>query len=131
MPFITPDTSSKIFASSNQISDENIRKSLDVIVAQRKYESRLLFVLAKTYLMVQNRPAATGCVRHCLQANFFSSEAIYLALDSRLLNINEIQSIIAPAAATNPSGYNVLKLIIDIYNLNVSKLFFYYFLKII
>lgn len=70
--------------------------------------------------MVQNRPAAAGCVRHCLHANLFSSEAIYLALDARLLNISEVQSIIIPASATNASGYNILKLILDIYNINVS-----------
>lgn len=120
MPFITPDTCSKIFTAKNQIQDECICKNLDAIVIKRKYESRLLFVLAKTYLMVQNRPAATGCIRHCLNANIFSSEAIYLALDSRLLSISEIQTIIAPAATTNSSGYKVLKLILDIYNINVS-----------
>jgi hypothetical protein len=34
---------------------------LDVMMKERKIESRLMLVMAKSYLMMQNRPAAKSC----------------------------------------------------------------------
>lgn len=118
-----PDTGSKIFATTNQIRLPRIRRVLDDMVVERNYESRLLFILSKTYLMVQNRPAAAGCLKHCLTINPFSSEAVYLSLESRLLSVSEMQKIISSNASKNQSGYEVIRHILDIYNINVIFLF--------
>jgi hypothetical protein len=66
VPYISPDSATYICAESNAIQDPLIKAKLDELVKSRKYEARLLFLLAKTYLMVQNRPAAAGCLRYLL-----------------------------------------------------------------
>lgn len=57
------DATTLICAESDEIKDHRIKSQLDTFVEEKKYESRLLYLLAKTYLMVQNRPAAAGCLR--------------------------------------------------------------------
>jgi hypothetical protein len=63
VPFITPDSASYLCAESDAVREPTIKAKLDEFVRERKYEARLLFLLSKTYLMVQNRPAAAGCLR--------------------------------------------------------------------
>ncbi|KAI1725039.1 tetratricopeptide repeat domain-containing protein [Ditylenchus destructor] len=120
VPF-AQDGTSYICVRSNIIKDSQTLKMLDNMVTERKYESRLLFLLAKTYLMVQNRPAAAGCLKHCLSANPFSSEAVHLALDCRLLKPAEIQNHLASVESSNKSGSQIIRHLLAIYNSATTK----------
>jgi hypothetical protein len=60
--------------------------------------------------------------RHCLTSNPYCSEALHLAIDSRLLKANELQEIVhSSQAATNPSGNRIISHLLKIYNLNVGN----------
>ncbi|KAL3121954.1 hypothetical protein niasHT_001953 [Heterodera trifolii] len=63
VPFIQPDSATYICAENDAVREPGIRQQLDTLLREKKYESRMLLLLAKTYLMVQNRPAAAGCLK--------------------------------------------------------------------
>lgn len=121
--FIAPERDAYICVESSFVRNDSVQRALARIATERKYESRLLFLLAKTYLMVQNRPAAAGCLRNCLRRNVYSSEALQLAIDSRLLKLEEVYKIVdetSPSIATNTSAIRILKSLLEIYNINVG-----------
>uniref|UniRef100_A0A914LW52 Cell division cycle protein 16 n=1 Tax=Meloidogyne incognita TaxID=6306 RepID=A0A914LW52_MELIC len=119
VPFITHDTATYIFAHNDISRNPEICAKLDDLVKTHKYDARLLFLLAKTYLMVQNRPAASSCLRHCLLANPYCSEALHLAIDSRLLKACELQEIVgSSSAAVNSSGSKIICHLLEIYDIN-------------
>uniref|UniRef100_A0A914IBQ8 Uncharacterized protein n=1 Tax=Globodera rostochiensis TaxID=31243 RepID=A0A914IBQ8_GLORO len=122
VPFIQPDSATYICAENDAVKEPKIRQRLDAFVREKKYEGRLLLLLAKTYLMVQNRPAASGCLKHCLAANPFCSEAIHLAVDSRLISARELRAIIGcqynqQKTGQNSSGARVIAHLLEIYDL--------------
>lgn len=63
VPFIGSENSAYICAQNDAIRDPAIKEKLDELMTKCKFEASLLFLLSKTYLMVQNRPAAAGCLR--------------------------------------------------------------------
>ncbi|KAL3080271.1 hypothetical protein niasHS_012376 [Heterodera schachtii] len=58
-----PDSTTYICAENDAVREPGIRQQLDTLLRENKYESRMLLLLAKTYLMVQDRPAAAGCLK--------------------------------------------------------------------
>jgi len=58
--------------------------------------------------------------RHCLLANPYCSEALHLAIDSRLLKACELQEIVgSSSAAINSSGSKIICHLLEIYDINV------------
>ena len=114
MPFIVPEPTSYI--DSQMILDEKEKEDLDRFVEEKKFESRLLLILAKTYLLVQNRPAAEGCLRNCIVRNPYSKEAVQLALNSKLLSSDQIRILLRQSADPDNPALNIIKLLLDHYN---------------
>lgn len=102
-----------------QIEDLEVQRVLDELLVQRKYEARFMIVLANTYIMVQNRMAAASCLKNCLFMNPYSSEALYMALNSRLMTPDQLKEIIVSTESTNKSGTQIMKSLLEIYNVNV------------
>lgn len=103
-----------------KIEDSEVQQNLDKLLVQKKYEARLMIVLAKTYIMVQNRMAATNCLKNCLLLNPYSSEAFHIALSSRLMTPDELKEIFSLTDSTNKSGTQIMKSLLQIYNVTVS-----------
>jgi hypothetical protein len=92
-------------------------KQLDDIMRERKIESRLMLVMAKSYLMMQNRPAAKICIRECLVGNPYSSDALQTAVNSKLLSSCEIKKLLS-SKSKKTTGAKVMNLL---YELRCSK----------
>lgn len=86
---------------------------LDTIMKERKIESRLMLVMAKSYLMMQNRPAAKSCIKECLIGNPYSSEALQTAIDAKLLNDRDIKKLLA-SKTKKTTGSKVMNLLCEL-----------------
>jgi hypothetical protein len=75
VPVITPDNVQYIHIESNFSHCEAAKHELDDFVHSNRLESQLLVILARTYLIVQNRPAAAGCLQSCLKVASFRPKA--------------------------------------------------------
>jgi len=64
VPFIGADPAVAIHVELNAEKGDEVDQRLDTFAAENNCESRLLLLLTRTYLIVQNRPAAAGCLRH-------------------------------------------------------------------
>lgn len=95
-------------------------EALDNFVEEKKFESRLLLILAKTYLLVQNRPAAEGCLRNCIIRNPYSKEAVQLALSSKLLSPEQIRLLLRQSTDPNNPVLDIIRLVLDYHNPQVS-----------
>ncbi|KAI6205184.1 hypothetical protein M3Y94_00763900 [Aphelenchoides besseyi] len=92
-------------------------EQLDEMMNERKLESRLMLIMAKSFLMIQNRPAAKKCIRDCLVGNPHSSEAFQTAIDAKLLSDREIKKLLSPKTKKS-TGEKVMNLL---YELRCSK----------
>lgn len=92
-------------------SDAN--SQLDAMMKKRKIESRLMLVMAKSYLMMQNRPSAKTCIKECLAGNPYSSEALQIAIDSKLLNDRDIKKLLA-SKTKKTTGAKVMNLLCEL-----------------
>lgn len=101
-------------------STSEITNQLDTIMKERKIESRLMLVMAKSYLMMQNRPAAKACIKECLIGNPYSSEALQTAIDSKLLNDRDIKKLLA-TKGKKTTGSKIMNLLCE---LRCSKVIF-------
>ncbi|KAI6226429.1 hypothetical protein M3Y99_01292700 [Aphelenchoides fujianensis] len=86
---------------------------LDAIMREKKIESRLMLVMAKSYLMIQNRPAAKTCIRECLAGNPHSSEALQTAIDSKLLNDRELKKLLSQKTKKT-AGAKIMNLLFEL-----------------
>lgn len=71
MPYIPPENSIYLHIESNYPCNKETQKTLDTMAQENNYESQLLLILTKTYLVVQNRPAATGCLKNLIKVIIF------------------------------------------------------------
>ncbi|KAI6191912.1 hypothetical protein M3Y97_00279100 [Aphelenchoides bicaudatus] len=88
-------------------------EQLDAMMKSRKIESRLMLVMAKSYLMVQNRTSAKACIKECLTGNPYSSEALQTAIDAKLLNDRDIKKLLA-TKTKKTSGTKVMNLLCEL-----------------
>ncbi|CAD5228911.1 unnamed protein product [Bursaphelenchus okinawaensis] len=95
-------------------------QQLDEMAKERKIESRLMLVLSKAYLAMNNRPAAKNCIKESLQRNPNSSDALQTAIDFKLLSDKELKKLIASIhhKGKKSTGGKVMSLI---YELRCSK----------
>lgn len=96
------------------------KEALDSLVEKKKFESRLLLILAKTYLLVQNRPAAEGCLKNCIIRNPYSKEALQLALNAKLLTPEQISLLLRQSSDPEEGTLKVMQLFLDYHNLQVG-----------
>lgn len=87
----------QVFAEKNtKITGEEFAK-LDNMLLEQQLESRLLYLLADTYLALQNRTAASACIQFSIKMNPLSSEAVMFALKSHLLPVKSIRETLVGA----------------------------------
>lgn len=90
-----------------------INSQLNNMMKERKIESRLMLILTKSYLMMQNRTAAKICIRECLTGNPYSSEALQTAIDAKLLNDRDIKKLLSPKAKKT-TGSKIMTLLCEL-----------------
>uniref|UniRef100_A0A914CKR6 Uncharacterized protein n=1 Tax=Acrobeloides nanus TaxID=290746 RepID=A0A914CKR6_9BILA len=114
VPFIVPESTS--YVEAHFVLEASEEEALDNFVEEKKFESRLLLILAKTYLLVQNRPAAEGCLRNCIIRNPYSKEAVQLALSSKLLSPEQIRLLLRQSTDPNNPVLDIIRLVLDYHN---------------
>uniref|UniRef100_A0A914YVZ5 Uncharacterized protein n=1 Tax=Panagrolaimus superbus TaxID=310955 RepID=A0A914YVZ5_9BILA len=128
VPVIIPDTVAIVFAERNcKITEEDLT-NLDKMLKDEQLEARMLYLLADTYLALQNRTAAAACIKYSIRMNPLSSEAVTFALKSQLLPIRKIRETLDLCKnfkAEDKSLMDVIYLLLDYHSKEVMFTMFF------
>uniref|UniRef100_A0A7E4V2X0 TPR_REGION domain-containing protein n=1 Tax=Panagrellus redivivus TaxID=6233 RepID=A0A7E4V2X0_PANRE len=117
-PFPTADYPVVDFSNVRPI-DEEMGTQLESMAQREDITSRMLFLLARTYDVLQNRPFAKTCAEASIRANPFAVETIEFVLEKHLLKPSQIRQIFENVVfpAEDAPLKDVIRLLLDRYDL--------------
>ena len=112
-----------VYAQRNGELKEGDLEDLNKMLAEEYHESRLLLLLAQTYLRLQNRSAASACVQKSIEMNPLSCEAVNFALKSHLMSVRSIKTCLEESSVDDKSLLDVIFLMLDYHDIEVRLLY--------
>ena len=120
VPTLLPDSIVYVYAQRNGELKEGDLENLNQMLTEEYHESRLLLLLAQTYLRLQNRSAASSCVQKSIEMNPLSCEAVNFALKSHLMSVKSIKACLEESSVDDKSLLDVIFLMLDYHDIEVS-----------